>query len=93
MSGYISKVMFMALGAFAATTGVRLMTGEKARKVYAEGTAFVLREKDRALKTYTLVKAGCEDIYADALEINAAYAKKAENALIADSAIIEDSSK
>lgn len=82
MSKMAGKLFYMALGAFAATTGARMLTGERARKTYAEGTAFVLREKDRVLKTYTQIKAGCEDIYADALEINETYDKKEEETLI-----------
>lgn len=76
MHAFVNKMMYMAIGAFAATTGVRLLSGAKAKKVYAEGTAFVLREKDRALKTYTEIKVGLDDIYADALEINEAHDRK-----------------
>ncbi len=40
------------------------------KKLYTQGTAAVLRMKDEVLKDVTLLRENCEDIAADAKEIN-----------------------
>lgn len=90
MSWHVGKLLYVAAGAFGATVGLRIVTGPKARKVYTEATAFALREKDRALKTYTEVKEACGDIYADALEINEALSKKERAELVAHTPVSEE---
>ena len=69
------RLMTAAAGALAATLGVRIIWSRDARKLYTAGTAAVLREKDRILAGATNFKADCEDILADAREINEKYAE------------------
>lgn len=71
----LNKAMFAAGGALAATLGVRILRSADAKKVYTYGTAALLREKDYIMAGITDVKADCEDILADAKELNVAYAE------------------
>ena len=52
------------------TYGVKLLTSKDMKKLYTQGTAAVLRMKDEVLKDVTLLRENCEDIAADAKEIN-----------------------
>lgn len=52
------------------TYGVKLLTSRDMKKLYTQGTAAVLRMKDEVLKDVTLLRENCEDIAADAKEIN-----------------------
>lgn len=82
----LNKTMFAVGGALAATLGVRILRSADAKKLYTYGTAAVLREKDYIMAGITDVKADCEDILADAKELNKAYAD-------ARSRVIEDHAK
>ncbi len=50
--------------------GVRLLASRDMKKLYTCGTAAVMRMKDEVLKDMTLIRENCEDIAADAREIN-----------------------
>ena len=50
--------------------GIRLLTSRDAKKVYTCGTAAVMRMKDEVLKDVSLIRENCNDIAADAKEIN-----------------------
>lgn len=81
----LNKSLFAVGGALAATLGVRILRSADAKKLYTYGTAAVLREKEYIMAGLTDVKADCEDILADAKELNAAYAE-ARNKVIEDHA-------
>lgn len=81
----LNKSLFAVGGALAATIGVRILRSADAKKLYTYGTAAVLREKEYIMAGLTDVKADCEDILADAKELNAAYAE-ARNRVIEDHA-------
>ena len=46
------------------------ISGRDMKKVYTHGTAAVLRMKDEVLKDVSLLRENCDDIAADAKEIN-----------------------
>ena len=74
-------------GLLAGTAGVSIFSSEDAKKVYTKATAAVLRGKEEVMTTATTIRENCEDIYADALDINEQrVAEKAAAATIIDDA-------
>lgn len=80
------KVGLFAGGVLFGTAGFKVLGSRDARKVYAHTTAAVLRAKDSVMDTYTGLKEGCEDIYAEAKEINEKRAAEEAAAVIEDKA-------
>ena len=75
-------------GLLMGTAGLRILTSSDAKKVYVQGTAAALRGKEEVMTAATALRENCEDIYAEAVEVNEKRAaKKAEEA---EEAIIED---
>ena len=64
------NVKWLGAGVLLGSYGIRLLTSRDAKKVYTQGTAAVLRMKDEVLKDVSLVRENCDDIAADAREIN-----------------------
>jgi hypothetical protein len=60
----------LGAGVLLGSYGIRLLTSRDAKKVYTCGTAAVLRMKDEVLKDVSLIRENCNDIAADAKEIN-----------------------
>ena len=56
-----------------ATKGVKALTSKAAHKAYVNATAFGLRCRDEVMESITSVREGCEDIYAEAVELNEEY--------------------
>lgn len=52
------------------TVGIKILSSKDAKKLYAEGTAAVLRAKDCVMKTAETVQENAEDILAEAKHIN-----------------------
>ena len=72
---FLSKSNMKKSGLFAAgvlfgTAGIKVLASDDAKKVYTGCTAAVLRAKECVMKTVTTVQENCEDIYADAQQIN-----------------------
>ena len=65
-----STVGKIACGFALGTAGVQLLISKDAKKCYTHVTAAVLRCKDSVLETATTIKENCQDISADAKEIN-----------------------
>ena len=63
---------------------MKILTSSDMKKLYTHGTAAVLRMKDEVLKDVSLLRENCDDILADAKEINEQRAKKEEADVIAD---------
>ena len=57
-------------GMLFATKGIELLAGKTAHKAYVQATAFGLRCRDGVLGGITAVREGCEDIYAEAVDLN-----------------------
>ncbi len=77
-------------GILMGTAGIDILKSDDAKKVYVQGTAAALRGKEEVMATATTLRENCEDIYAEALEVNekraARKAAKAEEDLIEDMA-------
>lgn len=65
-----NKTGLFAAGVLFGTAGIKLLSSKDAKKGYTNCTAAVLRAKDCVMKTVTTVQENCEDIYADAKQIN-----------------------
>lgn len=70
------KGKFLAYGFLLGTYGVKVLSSPKAKEIYTKATAAVLRGADVVIKDCTVIKENCEDIYADAKEINKKKAKE-----------------
>ena len=78
----------MSLVAFAGgvlfgTVGVSILKSKDAKNVYTHATAVALRGKEKAEETLTTLKENCEDIAADARDINEKRAAEAEEMTLA----------
>ncbi|MCR5773348.1 MAG: DUF6110 family protein [Butyrivibrio sp.] len=60
----------IACGFVIGTAGVKVLSSKDAKKCYTHITAAAFRCKDTCLETYTNIKENCQDISADAKEIN-----------------------
>lgn len=66
----VDKVAVFLGGVLFGTAGLKILSSKDAKKVYAQGTAAVLRAKDCVMKTTTIVQENAEDILAEAKQIN-----------------------
>lgn len=60
----------LGAGVLLGSYGVRLLTSRDMKNLYTQGTAAVLRMKEEVLKDVSLLRENCDDIAADAREIN-----------------------
>ncbi len=72
------KIALFAGGVLFGSAGFRLLGSKDAKKVYSHVTAAALRCRDEVMKNVELVQDGCSDILADAKQINADRAARAE---------------
>ena len=75
---------FWGYGVLLGTAGIKILTSDDAKKVYTHVTAAVLRGCDEVAKVATELKENCEDIHADAKNINDIRAKEKQEKVIAD---------
>ena len=88
------KVGVFAGGVLFGTAGIRVLSSKDAKKCYTHATAAVLRAKTDVMQTVTTVCENCDDILADAKEINEKRALREEADIIEDrSEEIEDTSE
>lgn len=80
-------------GVLIGTAGVKILTSDDAKKVYTHCTAAVMRGVDEVAKIYTTLKENCDDISADAKEINEQRAQEKEAKLIEDAKAVLESHK
>ena len=80
---------FFVGGMLFATKGIQVLTSKAAHKAYVNATAFGLRCRDEVMENVTAVREGCEDIYAEAVELN----EKRANAPEFEVEVIEDKSQ
>jgi len=78
------KLGLFAGGVLFGTAGVRVLSSKDAKKCYTHATAAVLRAKDNVMETVTTVRENCDDILADAKEINEQRILEEESAVIED---------
>ena len=65
------KTGIFAAGVLFGTAGIKILSSKDAKKVYTQCTAAVLRAKDCVMKTVTNIQENAEDIYSEAMQINA----------------------
>jgi hypothetical protein len=78
------KIGLFAGGVLFGTAGIRVLSSKDVKKCYTQATAAVLRAKTDVMATATKVRENCDDILADAKEINEQRAIEEEAAVIAD---------
>ena len=78
------KIGLFAGGVLFGTAGIRVLSSKDAKKCYTQATAAVLRAKTDVMATASKVRENCDDILADAKEINEQRAIEEEAAVIAD---------
>lgn len=64
------RLIPFAWGVLCGTAGVSILSSTDAKKVYTHLTAAGLRAKDSVLETAEKVRENCEDILAEAKELN-----------------------
>lgn len=84
MSVNWTKVGLAVGGALFGSYGVKILSSKTMKAGYTHTTAAVLRMKDEVVKDFTTLKENCEDIAADAREINEERARKEEEKMIQD---------
>ena len=77
------KLGSFAGGVLFGTAGVKILSSKDAKKAYTHATAAVLRAKECVMTTATTIKENCDDVLADAKEINEQRAE-AEAEVVAD---------
>ena len=80
------KFCSFAAGVLFGTAGIKILSSKDAKKVYTHATAATLRAKDCVMKTVNTVKENCEDIYAEAKQINAERELKEAEEIIGEAA-------
>ena len=86
----LKKPGLFAAGVLFGTAGIKILTSKDAKKLYTNCTAAVLRAKSCIMKTATTVQENCEDIYADAKQINEERAEAKAAAEFAEEAEAEE---
>lgn len=81
-----TRLGIFAGGVLFGTAGIKLLSSKDAKKAYTHTTAAVLRAKDCIMQQATTLKENCDDILADAKEINEKRAAEADE-------IIEDTAE
>lgn len=79
-----SKLGLFAGGVLFGTAGIKVLSSKDAKKCYTGATAAVLRAKDSVMETVSNVRENCDDILAEAKEINEKRAAAEEAAVIED---------
>lgn len=81
------KLGLFAGGVLFGTAGVKILSSKDAKKAYTHATAAVLRAKECVMTTATTIKENCDDVLADAKEINE---KRADAEVVEDTAEVVD---
>ncbi|MBF1155496.1 MAG: hypothetical protein HXM02_03375 [[Eubacterium] sulci] len=74
----------LGCGVLVGTAGFKVLASADAKKVYTHATAAVKRGVDEVMKTVTNIRENCQDISADADEINEKRCQEAEAKMIED---------
>lgn len=80
------KPGLFAAGVLFGTAGIKILSSRDAKKLYTNCTAAVLRARDCILHTATAVSENAQDIYAEAVAINAERSKADEAVEFSDEA-------
>lgn len=83
MTGW-GKLGLFAGGVLFGTAGISILSSRDMKKAYTHCTAAVLRGKDAVVKQATTLKENCQDIGADAKDINEKRYAEDEKAAVAN---------
>ncbi len=78
------KIGLVVGGSLLGSYGVKILSSKTMKAGYTQTTAAVLRMKDQVVKDFTTLKENCDDIAADAKEINEERLRKEEAKMIQD---------
>lgn len=78
------KIGLFVGGVIFGTAGISILKSDDLKKAYTHCTAAALRGKEEVMKTATTLRENCDDIYADAQDINEKRAQEAEKRAIVD---------
>lgn len=66
----LERSLMFAGGLLFGTVGLKLLSSRGAKKIYAHTTAAAIRAKECVMTDVTRLREGCDDILADAKDIN-----------------------
>ncbi|MDO4623076.1 MAG: DUF6110 family protein [Eubacteriales bacterium] len=79
-----NKIALFVGGVAFGSAGFKVLGSKDAKKCYTQTTAAVLRAKDCVMTTANNIRENCDDILAEAKDINEKRAAEAETAVIED---------
>ena len=80
----LEKIKLLAYGFLLGTAGVKVLSSKDAKNVYTKVTAAALRGVDEVTRVATNIKENCEDIAAEARQINERRSEEARQREIED---------
>ena len=90
----LEKVKLLGYGFLLGTAGVKALSSPEAKKVYTQVTAVAMRGVDEVTRVATSIKENCEDIAAEAKQINERRSEELHQQEIADAkALLEEAAK
>ena len=88
-----TKLGLFAGGLLFGTAGLKILGSKDAKNVYAQTAAAVMRAKDGVMSAATKVKEGCDDVLADAKDINEKRAAEAETVEDCSTVVADEADK
>lgn len=90
----LEKIKLLGYGFLLGTAGVKVLGSPDAKKVYTQVTAAAMRGVDEVTRVATSIKENCEDIAAEAKQINEQRSVQARQQEIEDAkALLEEAAK
>lgn len=90
----LEKIKLLGYGFLLGTAGIKVLSSRDAKKVYTQVTAAALRGVDEVTRVATCVKENCEDIAAEAKQINERRSEEARQREIEDAkALLEEAAE
>ena len=90
----LEKIKLLGYGFLLGTAGVKVLSSPEAKKVYTQVTAAALRGVEEVTRVATNIKENCEDIAAEAKQINERRGAEARQREIEDAkALLEEAAK
>jgi hypothetical protein len=87
----LEKIKLLGYGFLLGTAGIKVLRSQEAKKVYTQVTAAALRGVDEVTRVATSIKENCEDIAAEAKQINERRSEEARQREIKDArALLEE---
>jgi len=87
----LTKLCIFAGGVLTGTAGVAILSSDDAKKVYTHCAAAILRGKDKVVEKATAFKENCDDIIAEANDLNERRSAEKREREIADAKALLES--